>query len=399
MSPYSYKSSNQLTTTPSATFAYDANGNTSTKVDASGTTTYTWDFENHLSSVGLSGTSGTVTFKYDPFGRRTQKSSSNGTTNYLYDGNNTVEEIDGTGTELTHYAQGAGIDEPLAALRGGTTGFYEQDGLGSVTSLTDSTGVLLNSYTYDSFGNLTVSTGFFVNPYQFTGRDYDSKTGLRYYRARYYDPKVGRFLSEDPLGFKAGRNFYRYTSNNPLRFTDPSGLVIVVNGTPQQTQDYLAAVAYLKADGGMAAVIQDLENSKTVYNVNFNNNDDDSFDPITNVINWDPYSGCTCTSGGIQSPALGLGHEMGHADAPGLGNFLVLIKIFAGNYDNWEERRVITGLETEAARTLGEPIRPDHRCAGTPRVATPIFHTPVVYPAPPPSLTPYQQYVLSLGPH
>jgi YD repeat-containing protein len=73
MSPYVYNSSNELTSTPAATFTYDGNGNTLTKVDSSGTTTYNWDFENRLASVVLPGTGATVTLKYDPFGRRIQK--------------------------------------------------------------------------------------------------------------------------------------------------------------------------------------------------------------------------------------------------------------------------------------------------------------------------------------
>ncbi len=71
------------------------NGNTATKVDASGTTTYAWNYENQLTSVTLPGSGGTITFKYDPFGRRTQKVSPTGTTNYLYDGANSIEEVDG----------------------------------------------------------------------------------------------------------------------------------------------------------------------------------------------------------------------------------------------------------------------------------------------------------------
>jgi YD repeat-containing protein len=119
MSPYAYNSSNELTSTPSASFTYDSNGNTLTKADSSGTTTYNWGFENRLTSVVLPETGGMVTFKYDPFGRRIQKSSSNGTTNYLYDGSNSVAEIDNAGTLLANYEQSAGVDEPLAELRNG----------------------------------------------------------------------------------------------------------------------------------------------------------------------------------------------------------------------------------------------------------------------------------------
>lgn len=171
----------------------------------------------------LPGTGGTVTFSYDPFGRRVQKSSSSGTTNYLYDGSNSVEELDQAGAELAHYAQGAGVDEPLAALRGGTAGFYEQDGLGSVTSLSNSSGAVLDSYIYDAFGNTTAATGSFTNSYLYTARDYDSESSLLYYRARYYSPQKGRFFSEDAVRFNGGMDFYVYADNDPIGLTDPFG--------------------------------------------------------------------------------------------------------------------------------------------------------------------------------
>jgi len=77
---------------------------------------------------------------------------------------------------------------------------------------------------YDSFGKLTSASGTILNSYRFTGRELDSETGLYYYRARYYDPNVGRFISEDPIGFDGGANFYRYVDNRPNRFSDPFGL-------------------------------------------------------------------------------------------------------------------------------------------------------------------------------
>jgi uncharacterized protein RhaS with RHS repeats len=100
-------------------------------------------------------------------------------------------EVDAAGTPLAIYLQRGGMDEPLAELRSGALGYYEQDGLGSVTSFTGLTGTAVNSYRYDAFGNLMASTGSFGNPFQYTGRDFDSETGLQYYRARYYDPAIG----------------------------------------------------------------------------------------------------------------------------------------------------------------------------------------------------------------
>lgn len=223
VSPYSYNTSNELTSTPTVTYTYDNNGNTNTKSDG---TQYTWDYENRLTQVVLPGSGGTVNFKYDPFGRRVQKSFTQGstttTTNYLYDGPNLLEEVDNSGNVLAKYTQG-GIDEPLSELRSGTTSYYQQDGLDSTTSLSSSAGVLANTYSYDSFGKLTASTGTLTNPFQYTGREFDSETGLYYNRARYYDQNAGRFLSEDPTRFDGGINFYPYALNNPVNLRDPSG--------------------------------------------------------------------------------------------------------------------------------------------------------------------------------
>jgi RHS repeat-associated protein len=143
----------------------------------------------------------TVSFKYDPFGRRIYKSSSSGTSIYAYDGDNLVEETNSSGTAVARYSQGPNIDEPLAMLRGAITSYYHADGLGSVTSLSNPSGVSAQTYGYDSFGKQTSSSGSLTNPFQYTGRESDTETGLYYYRARYYDPAAGRFLGEDPLSY------------------------------------------------------------------------------------------------------------------------------------------------------------------------------------------------------
>ena len=223
-SGWSNNTSNELTSRPGVTYTYDNNGNTLTKTDSTGTTNYTWDFENRLTSVTLPGNGGTVSFKYDPFGRRTYKSSSAGTSVFAFDGDNLIEETNASGGVVARYSQGLNIDEPLAMLRSGATSYYQADGVGSVTSLSNGAGAVAQNYTYDSFGNVIASSGSVVNNFRYTAREFDTETGLYYYRARYYDPTSGRFITEDPLGFRAGLNKYAYVSNSTVDFRDPRGL-------------------------------------------------------------------------------------------------------------------------------------------------------------------------------
>ncbi|MFY9909065.1 MAG: RHS repeat-associated core domain-containing protein [Candidatus Sulfotelmatobacter sp.] len=220
---------NELTSSSLGSYTYDANGNTLS--DPSGNS-YTWDFENRLTQAVVPGTNGgTTTFKYDPFGRRIEKISPTTTSIFVYDGPNLIETVNASGSEVASYTQAKNIDEPLAELRGSTTDYYEADGLGSVTSLSNSTGTLANTYAYDSLGNLTASTGTARNYFQYVGREFDPETGLYFNRARYFDPSAGRFLSQDPIRFGGGANFYAYTRNNPLILKDPWGY----QGCPAQS--------------------------------------------------------------------------------------------------------------------------------------------------------------------
>lgn len=128
------------------------------------------------------------------------------------------------GVAVARYSQTQNIDEPLAMLRSSATSYYHADGLGSVTSLSNAAGALAQSYTYDSFGKQTASSGSLTNPFRYTARESDAETGLYYHRARYYDSTAGRFINEDPIGFLGGGNFYAYVSNDPANHLDPTGL-------------------------------------------------------------------------------------------------------------------------------------------------------------------------------
>jgi len=105
--------------------------------------------------------------------------------------------------------------------------YYHYDGLGSVAALSNSSGNSDYSYEYSAYGQVVGSDpNFTANPYLFTGRRFDYETGLYYYRARYYNPYIGRFLQTDPIGYGDGINWYRYCGNNPVNHADPSGLLI-----------------------------------------------------------------------------------------------------------------------------------------------------------------------------
>jgi len=108
---------------------------------------------------------------------------------------------------------------------GYTSYYYHADGLGSITGLSDAPGTMVQTYGYDAFGNVTVSgSGNVSQPFMFTGREYDSETGMYFYRARYYDPVVGRFVTKDPIGF-GGKdiNLYAYVWSCPVNWADPTG--------------------------------------------------------------------------------------------------------------------------------------------------------------------------------
>jgi RHS repeat-associated protein len=117
---------------------------------------------------------------------------------------------------------GPGIDNKLRQTTGGTASYVIADHLGTTRALADASGSVSSGLGYDSYGNLT--TGAASTRYTYTGREFDAETGLMYYRARWYDPQQGRFLSEDPIQFDGGLNWYGYVENDPIQFSDPTGL-------------------------------------------------------------------------------------------------------------------------------------------------------------------------------
>ena len=221
-------------------FVYDANGNlskkcqggsvtrTATNCTGKSVTTLTWDAEDRL--VGVSTPTGSETYTYDAEGRRINKTSNGVATNDLYDGADITAEVDNAGRRLVTYTHGPNMDDPLIRITPNQTLYYHADGLGSIVATSNPGGSVISSQLYDAWGNRTNSSGT-IPTYGYTGREPDA-TGLIYYRARYYDPSIGRFISRDPAGMPDGINRYAYVGNDPVNLVDPSGLVdIMVPGT------------------------------------------------------------------------------------------------------------------------------------------------------------------------
>jgi RHS repeat-associated protein len=205
--------------------------------------------ESAATSVGLSSAT-TYLMVYDALGRCVKRGLSNGpTTYYIYDGEKPILEYDSGWTEVGLNLYGKGVDELLERIAIGSDNnwyayFPQQNHEGSVTLLTDSTGNVLERYRYDAFGAPTIYDGnwnvrsntIYDNRFLFTGREYAAMYRSTYntpafnfyeYRARAYNPQLGRFMSEDPKLFDAGDyNLFRYCHNDPIDFTDPMGLYV-----------------------------------------------------------------------------------------------------------------------------------------------------------------------------
>jgi len=219
---------------------YDFLGNLTYENGSVGEQTYHYDFLNRL-VAHLSISADYTTYRYDALGRRISKNLNGFThTRYFYDGDRLIEESDGTGgSPVMSYVYGLGSDEVLSRRKvsGGVTSdlFYHTNALGSVVAVTRTDGGVEERYKYDAYGQVTFMNslgtpqGCNCSPAQnnilYTGRYFDIESRLYYYRARTYNPYLGRFLQRDPLGERASLNLYNYVFNNPIRLTDPSGML------------------------------------------------------------------------------------------------------------------------------------------------------------------------------
>ena len=215
-----------------ASYGYDGNG--TLNLGANGGL-YSYDAQNRLITANSSGITGgnTDLIAYDSKNRVVERTVNGTSTYYIYDGWDLIEERDSSGTVLATYVHGVRQDELLSRTSPAGTIYYHHNALGSVTDLTNASGVVVEKYQYDAYGKPTITDGSgnplaataYGNRFLFTGREYLAELNLYDYRNRVYSPDLGRFLQTDPLRFSAGDvNIYRYVGNNPINGTDSFGL-------------------------------------------------------------------------------------------------------------------------------------------------------------------------------
>ena len=212
------------TGTVESSFVHDFEGRL-TSQSGIGAKTLTWDAKGRVKTVGAE------SYSYDPMDYRIGRSGGSlGNRSYFLEGEHLESEYSGEQLQAKYF-RGSGVDELVAAWMYDTDSklkpfLFHHDQVTSTTAVTGHNGGTTQSVKYAAFGAVQSSTGSSPNRLKYTGRE-DDGSGLYYYRARYYDPAIGRFVSEDPLGFASGDvNFYQYTGSNPINANDPSGHVL-----------------------------------------------------------------------------------------------------------------------------------------------------------------------------
>jgi RHS repeat-associated protein len=217
---YSYDDAERLTSVtpptpqPVVNYTWDNNGD----LTARGSDSFAWDYEDRMTSVTVN--SVTTTFTYRGDGLRNSRTTGGVTTGFTWDVNRGLPVVLDDGNQ---YVYGAGLESMVTDTG---TYYYLPDGLGSTMAVVDTSGTVQKSYTYEVYGKPT-ATGSLANEFDFAGQQTDP-TGLQYLRARYMDPATGTFNSRDPLAAAPSwsGNTFSYANASSVRFTDPTGLVL-----------------------------------------------------------------------------------------------------------------------------------------------------------------------------
>jgi RHS repeat-associated protein len=259
--------SETLTPNPAASYGWDTNGNLTSK-DAEAT--YTWDSENRLTKVTKA--DGTVVdHVYDADGNRVRTTTAKPgqpteATDFLVDTSgglsHVVAEIDATAGALkTYYVRGddllSVVRPDAAAPSGWQTRFYHSDYIGSVRRLTDENGNITDGYTYEAFGTQIAHSGTDPQPYTFTGEPLDPNSGWQYHRARWMDPRVGRFAAMDPFRGRSSQpvtlHSYSYAGDDGVNRRDPTGLFMESSMALLGGITIIAAMSVLNPQAALAA--------------------------------------------------------------------------------------------------------------------------------------------------
>jgi RHS repeat-associated protein len=299
---------NQLTVFEDKRYAYDAHGNLVDKKIARHThMTLVWNAAHQLTKSQVTRnahhdrpTGQQTEYGYDPFGRRVFKRDAFGETRFTWDGNRLLAETRGSHTRTYLYEGGsfvplAQVDSAGPAHTGSAVAtanvfYFHKDHIGTPRELTDTDGNLQWTATYKAWGNVVQMAWPQIqsiaqsenHPFEqvqalrFQGQYYDSETGLHYNRFRYYDPDIGRFVSQDPVGLAGGNNLYQYAPN-PSGWVDPLGLTKGCTCTlPPQSPD----ITYQDLDGKTQAEIEQMAQSKGL--IQDPNKPNKWRDPVTN---------------------------------------------------------------------------------------------------------------------
>ncbi len=266
-STYSYDKLSRLTGVKRAdgtetAYSYDLRGNRLTQKDTRDlpdekAANYRYDLQNTLISVTKDSVK--TALDYLPDGLRWKKTNGSKVTQYSYNGANQVIGDQTSNGTISSYIRG---DRVLVKkdLTNQKDYYYLYNGHGDVVQMVGTDGSLVNSYQYDEWGNLTQQKETVANEFKYAGETYDAETGLYYLKARYYDPNMGRFINEDTVEGQIDNpltlNIYAYTSNNPIRYIDPTGHYYNANGSGGGTYLNLAnsadTIAVIQARGETA---------------------------------------------------------------------------------------------------------------------------------------------------
>ena len=294
------------------------------------------------------------------------------------------------GVDNTDYVNGKGFssddDTPEAAqaramvkTRAGEAGtnermqfYYHPDHLGSSSYITNLDGEVMQHIEYVPYGEVFIEerNNTWNTPYLFNAKEFDEETGMYYYGARYYDPRLSLWMSTDPLQEKYQNiSTYCYAANNPIKFIDSDGRkLLFASGTTEAfKQKFRAAIMYLhehNADG----IIAQIDKSSTIIYITERVGESSAFSKTEKTIYWDPNMGLLTSSDKKMSPTAVLNHEADHTlqYLKNPDKYAQDSKTFDPDYDDKEEMRVISGSEQKTALALGEisageVTRTDHK--------------------------------------